>query len=484
MRRPRCHSRHRRRNDEGASDSDSDASSSSSSSSGSLASSRTTTSSASSHESRRGGEKHRIHRWYRKAKRKIKTRIRHHRQRVRERYDQKRRRHELDPEPDRRQRHHKRLIRTAKKSLSFVEQHKWMVAAVSVLFVLTLVLVIVLAVRTARDKPVASPDPHAAAPTPSPTEGEEDSAPTEAPRPSSDSPSALASSFSMTRATVATLPMPTSEVLKADDAIKYVKESWPWLKGGSDFLSFRKDPFDGSGEPVLAIEYPKGSYSSSKGGGGGVGGLHLGVYGDASDIQRTLVSYEVAFDKEFAFVKGGKLPGAFGGSQSEGCTGGEQSVKCFSLRLMWRDNGAGEVYAYIPRYDALCAKGSSAECNDVYGVSLNRGSWTFKTGSWMRVVQFATLNTKPDPNKTQANGQLALYVDGELAFERSDIVYRLNSNVTFSSFLISSFFGGSTEDYASQGGRSYYRNFEFYAGTAGSDVKGDQVEAHLAKGKK
>ncbi|KAK4047313.1 Protein saf4 [Microbotryomycetes sp. JL201] len=411
------------RNNDGDHGSDSDGYTSSQASSASSSSSSSGSGSSASDRGsmrpRKHAKIHRMHLWYHKAKRKLKTRLHRHRRSEKDRY-----------EGDRR--HHRRLKRATKKSLSFFEQHVWLIACVAILFILTLALLIVLA---ARENPNASAqhDPETPAPHSSPS-----SATWQWPR--SGSPEAIASAFSMTRAAVSQLQMPKEAIEQAEDATKFIKETWSWKKGGSDYLSFRPDPFERSGGLVLAIEYPKGSYSGSKSG-GGVGGLHLGIYGDAAVVERTVIAYEVAFDENFDFVKGGKLPGAFGGAQSDGCTGGEQSAACFSLRLMWREEGAGEVYAYIPRYDAMCAHGAAAECNDVYGVSLNRGSWTFQTGRWTQVVQVAALNSEPDASRTTAN------------------------------------------DFASDGGRTYYRNFQFFAGKEASSALGNRVEAHVAKRK-
>lgn len=57
-----------------------------------------------------------------------------------------------------------------------------------------------------------------------------------------------------------------------------------------------------------------------------------------------LLSYELAFDTNFQFVKGGKLPGVRGGPSTTGCDGGKEpnGTDCFSARLMWRKDAAGE----------------------------------------------------------------------------------------------------------------------------------------------
>jgi len=62
-----------------------------------------------------------------------------------------------------------------------------------------------------------------------------------------------------------------------------------------------------------------------------------------------MLSYEIAFDSNFDWVKGGKLPGLRGGLNSTGCSGGNQAdgLSCFSSRLMWRTNGQGEGLSTI-----------------------------------------------------------------------------------------------------------------------------------------
>ena len=54
------------------------------------------------------------------------------------------------------------------------------------------------------------------------------------------------------------------------------------------------------------------------------------------------LEYSVFFPADFDWVKGGKLPGLFGGHT--GCSGGASARDCFSTRLMWRPQGVGELY--------------------------------------------------------------------------------------------------------------------------------------------
>jgi hypothetical protein len=54
------------------------------------------------------------------------------------------------------------------------------------------------------------------------------------------------------------------------------------------------------------------------------------------------LEYDVFFPADFDFVRGGKLPGLFGGHET--CSGGDDALDCFSTRLMWRSGGKGELY--------------------------------------------------------------------------------------------------------------------------------------------
>lgn len=50
------------------------------------------------------------------------------------------------------------------------------------------------------------------------------------------------------------------------------------------------------------------------------------------DKRTTFLEYSVLFEKEFDWVKGGKLPGLFGGKP--GSSGGSKATEGFSCRLM------------------------------------------------------------------------------------------------------------------------------------------------------
>jgi hypothetical protein len=166
---------------------------------------------------------------------------------------------------------------------------------------------------------------------------------------SAQAATAVAAQYTLTATT--TFPFPTATQDSADTQ-SYIVQQWSLSKGriqnGGNDLAFVSDPFPnspvpgGSGSttgPVLEVTYPAGSYS------GNTGGAQLySLWNTSAPLQSMLVSYEVAFDAGYNWVKGGKLPGLRGGPDPLGCSGGNKpnGSDCFSTRMMWRTNGAGE----------------------------------------------------------------------------------------------------------------------------------------------
>lgn len=157
-----------------------------------------------------------------------------------------------------------------------------------------------------------------------------------------------------------TAPMPTDST-SVSSASNYINSNWLTAKGfyGAANLNFVQDPFSGnSSGPVLQVKYPAGSFApvATKNGNTGIkGGSEFLSQPEQGDMYNTaLLSYDLAFDSSFNWVKGGKLPGVYGGVSGEGCSGGEKATgeNCFSVRLMWRDNGMLFIIDVI----VLCAK--------------------------------------------------------------------------------------------------------------------------------
>ncbi|KZW03325.1 hypothetical protein EXIGLDRAFT_246412 [Exidia glandulosa HHB12029] len=207
-------------------------------------------------------------------------------------------------------------------------------------------------------------------------------------------------------------------------------------------------------EGTLAYQsnYPKGSYNPSGTPRGGFG-FYIGdpegfKFEDASHL---LASYAVYFQPGFQFNKGGKLPGPYGGSDADTsfrCSGGRQEDrdKCFDLRLMFRKDGMGEVYAYLPEVDSndvlLDIPGSVKDTT--YGFSIARGAFTFPTGEWTVVAERVKLNTVGS-----ADGEIELFVNGESKIKAEGLVIRQHNETTFRGYHFQTFFGGSTAEWGS-----------------------------------
>ncbi|MCE8018238.1 hypothetical protein HOP62_19335 [Halomonas sp. MCCC 1A17488] len=178
----------------------------------------------------------------------------------------------------------------------------------------------------------------------------------------------------------------------------------------------------GIGEPGLRVHYPAGTSSPGEKPIGGAG-----FYSDPPSIkgaEQACLSYMIRFPADFDFVRGGKLPGLYGGDAP---SGGEEvdGKNGFSMRLMWREEGEGELYPYVVGFE---------------GESVGRGFWRFPLGQWVTVEQEVVLN---DPG--QENGIARLWIDGRPVLEQQNIVYRTSPSVTIDGLMFSTFFGGSGE---------------------------------------
>jgi hypothetical protein len=295
-------------------------------------------------------------------------------------------------------------------------------------------------------------------------------------------PESLAAKFGLTTST--TLPFPSATQSSSDTQAQLVSD-WSLSKGriqnGGDDLSFVADPFPNSpapgattnsSGPVLQVTYPAGSFSNNT---GGAQFYNLWNTTQSGGFQSMLLSYEVAFDAGFDWVKGGKLPGLRGGTDPTGCSGGNQStgLDCFSARIMWRTNGAGEVYAYIPSPNGLCSE-TSIICNSDFGISISRGSFTFSSGQWNRVTLLVQLNNPANV----ANGNVEVYFNDVQALAQQDLQIRASSSVTAGGLYFSTFFGGSDSSWSTPTTtHTYFRNVELWGGYSPSVLTGAKVSS-------
>lgn len=194
---------------------------------------------------------------------------------------------------------------------------------------------------------------------------------------------------------------------------------------------------------VVTVDFPKGSINpGNKAAPEGGAGFLAALPGGA---EAACLGYDVRLPAGFAFAKGGKLPGLYGGEGPTGCAKGK-GMDGFSARLMWRAKGAGEVYLYAPEKEAKC------------GVSIGRGKFRFATDRWVRVTEEIVLG-RPGV----ADGRLRLWIDGTLVVARDDLLLREQPDVAVGGAMFSTFFGGDDPAWASPADQSIaFRDMVIY----------------------
>jgi hypothetical protein len=184
----------------------------------------------------------------------------------------------------------------------------------------------------------------------------------------------------------------------------------------------------------LRARYPKGSYDPAavRTAGAPLGGAQFrtpfAVMGLASSDEIG-VRYRIFLNDNFEFVRGGKLPGLFGGTAN---TGGRvpSGYDGFSVRFVWQSKGQGALSAYLP---------SSGKWSTIFGL----GRWHFVPGRSTDLTLYLKMNTPG-----LANGVIAAWADDVLVVYAPDILFRNVSELAVDGFLFSTFFGGSTPDWA------------------------------------
>jgi hypothetical protein len=182
------------------------------------------------------------------------------------------------------------------------------------------------------------------------------------------------------------------------------------------------------------------------------------------------ISYSVYFPSTFDFRKGGKAGGGFclgnGGKDSiaDDCdTGGSHSSTGGSLRVIWKENGQGAGYVYLPTQAAFGTQSKAfkdaANNTEDSGIHLFRSSGLqFKKGAWNNVSLSLRLNSP-----SSANGSIKLTINGT-SQEIQDVVFRKGSDVKIVGVVFATFFGGSGSQYAPvKSETATFRDFKFSA---------------------
>lgn len=195
---------------------------------------------------------------------------------------------------------------------------------------------------------------------------------------------------------------------------------------------------------VLRVRYPARSASPTvaRQYGRPEGGAQIYLRLLSGPVDRLHLRYYVRFPEDFEFVRGGKLPGLYGGKVTSGrhIPDGENGL---STRYMWRPGGSAEVYAYLPTSVA-------------HGTSLGRGDWHWPVGRWTCVEQAVRLNA---PGRS--NGTVSVLLNGRHVMSHGGLEFRTTRRLCIEGVFFSTFFGGSDPSWATP--RSQYADFAAFA---------------------
>ncbi len=150
--------------------------------------------------------------------------------------------------------------------------------------------------------------------------------------------------------------------------------------------------------------------------------------------------YDVKFDEDFQFVKGGKLLGL--GPENAIAGGKAMKPEGWSARVNFGREGAVRTYLYVQNKPGK------------YGAGKAHSRFRFEKGRYHAVSLHVKLNESP---KT-ASGFARIYVDGKLMVDHRDLEFRGvdGEETLISHFLFSTFHGGSGADWAPKNSAGEY----------------------------
>ena len=175
----------------------------------------------------------------------------------------------------------------------------------------------------------------------------------------------------------------------------------------------------------------------------------------AKPMDEATLVFDVKFDKDFQFVRGGKLHGL--GPDNRITGGNKVKPDGWSARAMW---GKKNLNTYVYCQDKEKKYGQGPD---------HRVDFQFKTDRYYSVSIHVKIN---DPVK-KANGSVKIFVNGECVAEDHDIQFRAEAgdHTRITHLLFSTFHGGDSPRWAPKDddGRytdvyAYFDNFAVYEG--------------------
>ena len=177
----------------------------------------------------------------------------------------------------------------------------------------------------------------------------------------------------------------------------------------------------------LRIKIPQNTF-------GPVPGLQWATSLNGSYKEVTL-TYDFKFDKNFDFVKGGKLPGLAGGKAN---TGGKKpnGYDGWSARMMFWENG--KICCWLYHVNQPNKFGDSLFLKE------DGKYFTLKTDKWYELKTYLKIN-----HIDSSNGILECYLDNNLLMRKDNLVFTKTNNLKIDQFIFSIFLGGDNPSYKS-----------------------------------
>ncbi len=177
-----------------------------------------------------------------------------------------------------------------------------------------------------------------------------------------------------------------------------------------------------------------------------------------SVVEATL-SFDVKFDREFQFVRGGKLHGV---GPNKPITGGkEMKPSGWSSRMMFKKEGKISTYLYIQNKTKK------------YGAVVESKTFKFEKDKFYRLSLYTKLNSGPN----ELDGEAHIYIDGKLVVKHEKLNFwksDLNES-KISKFLFSTFHGGHDPSWSPKDKDGKFRNvsaiFDNFLITEGLKIK-------------
>lgn len=144
-------------------------------------------------------------------------------------------------------------------------------------------------------------------------------------------------------------------------------------------------------------------------------------------VMEATLTFDVRFDKDFQWVKGGKLHGL--GPENPVTGGNERKPDRWSARLMFAEDGRSHSYLYEQSPDKK------------FGVGDKSKAPVFKKDVWHKVRIQVKVNTAG-----KADGEFAVHVDNKQVNKQTGVEFRADDgkNTLISKMLFSTFHGGNT----------------------------------------